>query len=745
MFFNCDPIQFNSFDNNNNEIESDLNKNDFIQINKIILSTNFENEILNNNNNNNFSFEKVFNEFSKENFLENLSIKLEIINTSNLISLLTTIIYYYKRLKKNEYFSFIKNINNKKTFLKLFINGKFYYTNLIQKNNNLNLNLFSKSNINIISKFLNFIEILFYSLNFIYNFTPTILNYFILNWIPENYNIKENNIDFENLWNILYNNFLNGSVFLFFINNNINEGFEIDKKNYKFSKKFNVYENIYYPIINFKQNKIVSIKNLYGNIYPKNSFNINKKNNTFDIFFEDCIQIFTNFYLSWDINSYEFKYIYHNKFLENNFYNFKNDFKFLNEDYSLVFNPQYVINIPKHLETIELILLFSYYFDQNLNYSLNDFGYKLYLFNGFKKVFNEKELKKYNNNNNNFNNEQNVKRDILFFESSEIEENYLLIFTKGKNNNNNNKFFFHIISSIPIKIKNINNKIISQEKIFDTFNNNINNKLNQILNFYNFNIKFPQFKLSLKSKNNSNHIQIICESISLSKLMIVFIENEGKNIFQTNYNQYQKKISSNFFNNNFAFLEIDKISDGNYLIMIIFSKEYLNSTKSFNLFVNVLSDFNNNNNNNNNKIQLSKINFFSQNLIHIEKIFGDWNKKNLNNFENKFPIFEFYLKSETICTFYLKGNFDYEIVPHVYLIIYKLENENKYLKIFDGKNFNCSIFGFFTGEIKLNSGKYFIVSFNKNIFENVNFEIIIQSNFTIFGLKLCKNNFSFSD
>ena len=251
---------------------------------------------------------------------------------------------------------------------------------------------FIKTNIKIISNFLNFIEILFYSLNFIYNFTQEILNYFILNWIPENYNIKENNIDFENLWKILFNNFLNGSVFLFFINNNINEQFEIDKKNYKFSKKFNIYENIYYPIINFKyenNNKIVSIKNLYGNIYPKNSFNINKKNNTFDIFFEDCIKIFTNFYLSWDINSYEFKYIYHNKFFNNNNNN-NFEFKFLNEDFSFINNPQYLINIPKHNETIELILLFSYYFNQNLNYNFNDFGYKLFLFNGYKKIYNEK-------------------------------------------------------------------------------------------------------------------------------------------------------------------------------------------------------------------------------------------------------------------------------------------------------------------------------------------------------------------
>ena len=189
--------------------------------------------------------------------------------------------------------------------------------------------------------------------------------------------------------------------------------------------------------------------------------------------------------------------------------------------------------------------------------------------------------------------------------------------------------------------------------------------------------------------------------------------------------------------------------------MIVFSKEYLNSTIRFNLFVNVLNNdnfnnnfndnFNNNNNNNfnnnnnnfnDNFIKLSKLNIFNKNLINIEKIFGDWNKKNLNN--EKFPIYEFYIKNETICTFYLKGNFEYGIFPHVYLIIYK-ENNNNYLKIFDGKNFNCSIFGFFSGEIKLNSGKYFIVSFNKNVFENVNFEIIIQSNFPIFDLKLCKN------
>ncbi len=208
---------------------------------------------------------------------------------------------------------------------------------------------------------------------------------------------------------------------------------------------------------------------------------------------------------------------------------------------------------------------------------------------------------------------------------------------KKKNNNNNNKFYFHIISSIPIKIKNINNnKIILSEKIFDIFNNNNNNnKINKILNLYDFNIKFPQFKLTLKSKNNSNHIQIICESIALSKFMIVFIENDGNNILQTNYNQYKKKICSNYFNNNFAFLEIDKILDGNYLIMIVFSKEYLNSTIRFNLFVNVLN--NNNFNDNFNDKYINHHNFndnFNDNNYYTNMNFNDKYDK-YGNYDNK--------------------------------------------------------------------------------------------------------------
>ena len=626
--------------------------------------------------------------------LDNIFFSFGIFQDSGLLSAFFSIIKHDIDFKSNFFSNFIKINNNGYCSFTFFINGSIKYTNL----DNL-LPFINNKNDN---------EKLFFS--------------FISN------SVLQKLINYEkSFWTTLFTNYSNGNLFFSFFFKDSND--IISKKNEMISNLYySIYKNIYYIIVSMdNENKIIKMKPSFNEkLYEDNIISLT---------FNDACSIFTHIYLNWNPDIFKYCYKFNSNYIHNSSY-YSNSY---NEDYSLEYNPQFILEIPKHNENIEIKIFIEKFINENSIIN-DDISYKLFRYDGYIKIYPEEDLRNYQKE------KGNIASDTLFFEPSEVDEQFLIVIMKKDKNNFNNceisiNFSLNIFSQFPLKICEIpKRKLYLKEKQICKWNDHqlFDNKQIELL-YDNF-LKFPQFKLTLNSIHNKNYIQIILETISLSHIMIFFLENNGKLLLNTSIEEFNNKKHQNFYSNSFSYLEINDIPDGEYTIICLTSDEK-KLNKEFCLQVNSLSE-------NTKNIQLIRLSPIPK-YHNTEKVIGQWEKVIYKKSEithdfyiNNFPSYEFVIKNKNICCFFLKENkkiCENESLinsPYIFLKIYKKEKlNNNYKIIFNGQNSFCSLWGFFIDNLELEPGKYIIVCINKMINNDSKYKLIIQSLSPIYNLK----------
>ena len=427
--------------------------------------------IINNNNNNQNKNKKhknknnnIFN-LRKFNLMQIDNINL-FINTNLLLQKINLKLFFnYFTLIKNNNFN---NNNNEKNniiltknsnlLLPSFINIKnFDFSTFYKKNNKFELNENEK---NKIIKFKNYVKN--------NHFNILINNYFIL---FEGIIIKK--LLFNNfLSKIFFNNFLNFNLFINNNNNLFNDNIKIlENKN---KSNFNLKNYINFPPFFFKEE---NINEIFLNLYNKNLNNNKNKKSKLKIIFplETTTKIFPRILPS-------FKLI---KNLNNENYNFNNDFYSNNQSYLLNINNnnnnnnelKNYLNLPK------------------ISFSKIKNKIKKQTFNEINNIEIQNKLKNINlNDNNNKNN--NNKNIILVNDKIEIKfYNKKYIFLYYPINNNLIDFIFSINSC---------GIILTTEELNDSLNIDIyNNIYNTISKNYLF---FDIFYIFILNKKNKNEI-----------------------------------------------------------------------------------------------------------------------------------------------------------------------------------------------------------------------------------------------
>ena len=265
------------------------------------------------------------------------------------------------------------------------------------------------------------------------------------------------------------------------------------------------------------------------------------EDNIISLTFNDACSIFTHIYLNWNPDIFKYCYKFNSNYIHNSSY-YSNSY---NEDYSLEYNPQFILEIPKHNENIEIKIFIEKFINENSIIN-DDISYKLYRYDGYIKIYPEEDLRNYQKE------KGNIASDTLFFESSDVDEQFLIVILKKEKNNCKSeisvKFSLNIFSQSPLKICEIPKRILYlKEKVISKWNDNQLFDYNQIELLYDNFLKFPQFKLTLNSIENNNYIQIILETLSFSNIMILFLENNGKLLLNTSIDEFKKKNHQNFF------------------------------------------------------------------------------------------------------------------------------------------------------------------------------------------------------
>ena len=537
--------------NNNKEII--IKNNEIVNLGFMIIDIN---KILNNNNNNNFYIKKsFFIETDNNNIIyeeENKFIEVKYEFTLN------NIINIDNNNNKNNFIIDINTININKEEKIYPILTKFFDNSYYSKNKIIN-NLFAEISIQNNDNNKNNIKISFIKNNIIFN--ENIKNFYL----P--INISNNNYN---------NNYLTFIPFQFNTK-------QLDLCYYK-ENIFNDYENIFNKEEEIK-NKNLKINCLYNLEYISN---FNQKN----------IEINTGFI---SIDSYYKKYI---KFINNNFKSIKIffeffDFEIFNVNKKIFLNNNELYEIDAY-DSIDLIIIIkkNIKIGKNIkilgvNFIENNVIKKINLKFNFDVINTTFQFKSninflpknilFNNNNNN-----------SLFSISSFNEKYL----------ENIKYFFN--NEISNKFFNINNKIISKNKIsFNlTFNINFNTYFkrsmkNYKLNFIDFKIIHELNHLFNKIQSNSNEIYV--KNFFFSKYFKINFNNfltstyffNSHPIFFLNFNQPFIKIINP---TNETILFYPYMIDKN-LFDDIYTKSSVNNNNS--LFINFTTCFNINNNNNN--------------------------------------------------------------------------------------------------------------------------------------------------
>ena len=660
-------------------------------------------------------------------FPENISLKANKLDNTSLLSALISIISCDLRMKTNLF----SQIINRDSIMKIFLNGDINYITLdkyfpYMKSNDSSL--LSQVSPNEISYIIHQIEKTFFimnSYNRILNSTSSMEVYHLVGWYPESYSLKEK-INKETFWSDFYTNFTQGKLMVSFGN--------FDNDTLNTLDKNCVYGGVYYPVIFVEKNTMtIRFKSVYGDIIPKNSKRIN--NDTFELSFGTACEIFSDMFFSWNPSFYINSYSLSSSYKRQNTESIPN---YLNEDYCLEDNPQFIIKIPPHSEDLEIKLLLIKHIN---SFSTNEtISYKLYKYEGYPIVYPDNPLRTFNSP------KQGMTSDFFFFEPSDNDEEYVIVIMKCNcynedNQNDDVHFTLKLYCEKPIKVVEIPRRAkYSSLSINDIWSINYYNRQSDIL--YDIFLKFPEYRLSLSGKEDSNHVQIIIETKVLSNVMICLIESR-ENLFHVTADQFLERKSPNFFSNSFSYIECI-IPNGEYLLLCLSANENdaQNSGRSrisnFSVTINSLSEHKPN-------ISLNRL-YPIPKYQNIERVFGEWTKKNNRGIASdlillfKNPSYHFTLSQKTKCYFYLKEyhknkTIDFTSVPHIFLTLYKIDTNNNFSLIYTGESLPCSFWGFYIENIELEAGKYVIICLNHTKCETLKFELLIHSNSKICNLK----------
>lgn len=607
--------------NKKKEKLKDYFSNNFVEDNKLYISHNKNFKILN--------IEYIL--LQKKEVLNSLS--QGNMNNCSLICSLMNIFYYYCNHKKiifnnnlilksttNENEFYLKlNINQRKYYVEIndYFDNKFtkYYSSFkaITKFSDLNLLLYiiekamtslyisNISNINDIDKD-NFFELNEYESN------PSLEVFYLTGWIPEVIEISGLICVFELSWKKLKYNFEIGNILISLGTND-----NIKTKSIFKSKHCYLLIEIYdYN----EDNSILKLRDTNGI-------------DEVQISYKDLIDNFSNLFISWNPDIYPYKYCISDKF--SSFLTNEMNFKSQNEDFSLEYNPQYLIKIPKHEKDFEIRIILSKDFD-NLS-SLNSYHrpkitFKIFNYEGRRVIIPVDSLK-------NGSLQREICSEIIIFENSDSEDEFVIVILKTNldgvisneeqnrdKSNKKNKFTLSIYSFMDIKIYKLNRiEYKTKYKINDFWGN----KLFPACSFDNEKFLYsPCYSFSLKHKLQ---VLIKLETLSLANIMII-VYNRKINIGQLNNEIISDLLSKNnyYFFNCFSIFEgiLDK---GEYSIFFIC--EEINQSLNYNLTINYFDEYEKNKDE---TLKIDNFSYFINNRIldfkHKKILNNEWNKKN---------------------------------------------------------------------------------------------------------------------
>ncbi len=326
------------------------------------------------------------------------------------------------------------------------------------------------------------------------------------------------------------------------------------------NKNYLIYKNVYYIITSMdNENQIIKIKSSYTD---KNSYS---EKDIISLNFSNACTLFSHIYLNWNPDIFKYHYKFNSNYIHNSTYYSKA----YNEDYSLEYNPQFILEIPKHNENIEIKIFIEKFIHESI-YINDDISYKLFRYDGYVKIYPEDDLRNYQKE------KGNIASDTLFFEPSEVDEQFLIVIVK-KDKNNFNKceisinFSLNIFSQFPLKICEIpKRKLYLKEKQICKWNDHqlFDNKQIELL-YDNF-LKFPQFKLTLNSIHNK---------------MIEILGRNSFNSKDTSNFDILSLIGKYFFNNIIKLF----LYDEKFIVMLDFYPSSLYAKNNLNLMKTIIS------------------------------------------------------------------------------------------------------------------------------------------------------------
>ena len=531
-----------------------------------------------------------------------LNVKQGSLHNCSLISAIVSILHYNYRIKDDfsSLESIIIRINSNTYGIRIMFNHNAYYliTDDCFKYNYESYSKFNSVDKDLIENiWLNLLEKSISSLYIDDNIkemqsNPSVEVYHLLGWIPETLELSTIYDMFEFSWKSLKLNFDEGRIILSIGTKSINST-EIGSK-IKSNHCYIILSVYDYDITN--TNKVLlDIKDPWGDILK--------------ITFNDLVKYFFYLFISWNTEIYPFKTKFHGYFDNKLTQDYTN--KAYNEDYSLEFNPQYLLRIPKHSKDFEMRLVLSRNII-NINSLNKDYrpkiSFKLHSFEGNRIIIPVDALKTGSS-------QREICSEILTFEANDqtIDEYVLSILQLDNYSSQDFKnFTVEIYSFIPIEIiylEPINYRLIDEKEDYWGVSPQVACGFSSD--------KFINNPIYLFTLQTNTQIQIKLETLVLSNIMLLLI-NKHTIIGQLRIEDINNSLNQGFFFNGFSYLECS-LKPGEYSIIFVCEDE--KSMLKYKLSLLEVNQYNNTS-----SIKLTKP--VCSKLKLNETMRGEWNKRN---------------------------------------------------------------------------------------------------------------------
>jgi hypothetical protein len=505
-------------------------------------------------------------------FPDGKSISQGIANNCSLIAAVLSILNYDRLFSKtklyNIFYPYKDNVAptyNKEGYyrLKLFFNGA---ARLLDIDDLLpyskNSPVFTKGDnywINLIEKA---IYMLYNSESFALKSNPSFEIYHLIGWIPE-ICLLDNMNGKPNLWNRIHTNFNEGNILLCLGTGNKDLHSHEHSSNHTVGK-FNIVNDHSYIVLEVFEEmdiKLLKCKNPWGHTIPtcihEKTTNEDKENGCFWIEWDNVPKYFSYLFISFNPDIYSYKYTY-----TSTWKNFTAPSKFYDENYSLEYNPQYVITIPEHKEDFEMRILLTRYSKVLSNKPRKSISYKLYWFEGYPAIYPTESLRTLNNPC------REVSSDVFIFSaSSQVDQFVLVILKQDHDDEDDTLYTVELFSYLNVLIQEMPRRNILNTKGFKCIDNWCLSKPGGNLLSPSL-VNNPQFRISLKSLQC---VQIKLETSLTTPIMIVVIEG-GKHIGHSTFDEVISNKNPGFYYNSFSYFEC-VLDRGEYTIICVSQEE----------------------------------------------------------------------------------------------------------------------------------------------------------------------------